>query len=734
LEELTKDDKRQALKFLTNHKLVYKGSGNSLKLNFTYYIGGTKYAESHILSVTEAVSKDSEQKPPGKSDPNLSEYKPNLTVDNSGKIPIIPAGSSYRLKFNVKNLSSHQAKNVKVSLVMADSGKAPLVLENFDLRQTVASIEGNSTKDIIFDIKTNKTSPQGVFPLALKFEYSNAYNIEFPEQSETVYIKIENNNISPKLIVDGISLKPSAISEEAVTLELMLRNLGDLKADDVKVTLQGLKSGGFIAHNSTDVKYVNSIGGKGTATVSYELLPPASGAAASNELSVKLEYKDAIGTAYSDQNQVFVPVGEGEGSRPNLTFEKIVSPQNAVTPGQEFTVGLDLINSGGAIAKNVKVTLAADAGIVARSMNPVYLMELDGAKAEKISFKLFASDDTPTKNYPIALNVEYEDAFGTKYNASQYIGVFIENDAGKTVPRIIIDNYSMDPFPVNAGEDFNLKMSFLNTSKTVDVSNIKVTVSSEDGTFTPTDSGNTFYIESIPRTKNVERELLLHVKPDAEQKSYILNVDFEYEDEKGNPYTAKETMSARVVQNPRLVTGDLNLMPETFVGQPVWVYLDFYNMGKSTLFNLMVSIEGDFQGQGLNYYVGNFEPGRTDYIDVSFSAMNPGQQKGSVLFAFEDANGVKTEIRKEFELNVMEMMQEGPMLDENGMPIDGGGFDESWGGGEHMPGMPGMPGEPQQKSIWLYVGIGAGVLIVAIVLIIILRKRHVRRKELSLDE
>ena len=67
----------------------------------------------------------------------------------------------------------------------------------------------------------------------------------------------------------------------------------------------------------------------------------------------------------------------------------------------------------------------------------------------------------------------------------------------------------------------------------------------------------------------------------------------------GNPFTAKETISTRVLQSPRLVTSDLSMMPETFVGQPVSVYLDFYNMGKSTLYNLMITVEGDFDGQGL---------------------------------------------------------------------------------------------------------------------------------------
>ncbi|HOQ07009.1 MAG TPA: hypothetical protein PLP87_04260, partial [Clostridiales bacterium] len=580
-------------------------------------------------------------------------------------------------------------------------------------------INGNDSEEVVFDVKIGNLAPEGIHPLKLRMQYENAFGNQFTSE-ETVYIRVANNNRSPIITVESINVKKSGAASDVITLELKLKNLGNLRADDVKVTLGGLRTDGYSLHNTTDVRYIDLIYGNGSATVSYDLLPPASGAAGSNELNVSFEYRDSAGNKYSEQNKIFVPVGEGEGTRPNITFEQIAAPNEAVGVGREFSVSFNLKNNGGASARNVKVTMNTDAGIVIRSMNPVYFTGIDGSKSEKVTYKLFASEDAATKNYPISLNVEYEDVLGNRYNATQYIGVFVENDAGKTVPRIIISNYTIDPFPVNAGSEFSLKMSFLNTNKTVDVSNIKVTVLSEDGTFTPTDSGNTFYIESIPRTQSVERELVLQAKPDAEQKSYMLTVNFEYEDEKGNPYTAKESISVRVLQSPRLVTGDISMMTETFVGQPVSVYLDFYNMGKSTLYNLMVSVEGDFQGQGLSYYVGNFEPGRTDYFDASFTPMNPGMQKGAILFTFEDANGKTTEIRKEFELNVMEMAMPEPSFESPG----------------NIPGMemPGMEKGSSKVSIWIYIGIGAAVVIAAVVVVIVLRKRAVRRKELSLDE
>lgn len=700
--------------------LVYKGTGNVLYLTITYNDGTNDYVETETIRIKEVVPTDNTPSTPV----DTSKYVPKLGIVDNARVPIIAAGSSYKLKYTIKNSTGHQARDVDVSLKMVDETKAPLVFENFILNQTISSINGGASKEVTFDIRVLKTSPEGIFALKLNYEFENAYG-HHSSTSETVYIRIQNNNVIPKLTVEDVSLRDVNDASGSVFLDLTVKNLGTLVAEDVKVTLGGLKSGGFTTYNSTDVKYIDKIGGRGSQKVTYQLMMPTSGIAASNELSVKLEYKDSAGIAYTEQNQVFVPAGEGEGMKPDIGFEKIVSPQSVVAANEDFKISFDLKNKGDATAKNVKVTLSTDAGLITKSINPVYITSLDANTSKNVSFMMFAQDEATTKNFPIALNVEYEDIFGVKYNATQYVGVFVENESGKTVPRIIIDNYSMDPFPVNAGDTFNLKMSFLNTSKSVDVSNIKVTVTSEDGTFTPTNSGNTFYLESIPAKGSVEREIMLSVKPNAEQKSYMMMVDFEYEDNKGNPYTAKETMSVNVLQSPRLVAGEISMMPDTFVGQPVSLYLDFYNMGKSILYNLMVKVEGDFEGQNLSYYVGNFESGRTDYFDASFIPMTPGTQTGNVLFTFEDANGKQVEVRKEFTINVMEMVQEGPMLDENGMPIDMG---------MGMPGMDGMPGVGPRVSPWIYATIGLIVLAAGIVVFVLLRKRHVRRKEMSLDE
>jgi hypothetical protein len=305
----------------------------------------------------------------------------------------------------------------------------------------------------------------------------------------------------------------------------------------------------------------------------------------------------------------------------------------------------------------------------------------------------------------------------------QYVGVYVEKqeeedeEEGKSIPRIIVSNYNIDPPQVSAGDTFNLSLVFLNTNKFMDVRNIKISLLSDDGTFIPAKSSSTFYIENIPAEGSVEKEILLSTKVDAAQKSYILGINFEYEDEKGNQYTTKEQISIPVLQPPRLVAGEVNFPMEAFVGQSMYVSIDFYNMGKSTLNNLMVSTEGNFQILGTSYYVGNFEPGRSDYYDVTIIPNEPGEVKGSINFTFEDASGKEIQVKKEFSMNVIEMqINEFPdYMNHEGYP-DGGMYNE-----DKLP-------KP------LIIGGSVALLVILLIVVIVIRRKIKVRKEMAFDE
>lgn len=303
-----------------------------------------------------------------------------------------------------------------------------------------------------------------------------------------------------------------------------------------------------------------------------------------------------------------------------------------------------------------------------------------------------------------------------KNNITQYVGVFVNRGSGSGTPRIIVDRYNIEPSTIKAGDIFQLTMSLLNTSSSNTVSNIKVSLVSDDGVFNPVNSSNTIYIENIGPKENIQKVFTLMPKRDAEHKTYGIEVNIDYEDEKGTQLNSKDMISVPVIQQVKLVLGDLFAPPEAYLGQPFPVSIEFFNMGKTTLYNLMIKTQGNFSTQNSNYYVGNFEPGKTDSYDVGVTPEQEGLLNGEIIFSFENAVGEPYEVIKEFEINAIEMPME-PMP-EPGMG-DGGEV--------------GGPKEKFMKFIKNPYTVGSMILIFAGIVFAV-KKVQKKKREMTFDE
>ncbi|MCX8130405.1 MAG: hypothetical protein N3I35_09930 [Clostridia bacterium] len=652
---------------------------------------------------------------------DAGDVKPLLNIVPGTSIPVLYAGDTVTLTLPVKNSSTHDAKNITVTLDSGGKSDFPFVYDELGLAKKVDKIISNQTVNVVFELDVDQYATEGRHVIKLNYSYSNIMGNDYTS-SELISVKIINNNAPPKLTVSNIAFSTEkVIPGQKVNANFKLKNLGTLEAKDIKITLNGLKNEGFTIDNFTDTKYLSEIKGQSEAYVIYTLVPSKNITGGTHTLELKMEYKDNKNKAYTEVSQVFIPVtGKAEEGKASLMFEEIQYPVNSLEPGSDFPLSFKITNNGNGKAQNIKIWLTTDKEIISKSLSTIAIDTLDKGQTKKVEFKLSAVSDAATKNYPVAINMEYDETRDDKVqknNLTQYIGIYIENNTvGKSVPKIIVSKYSFEPVQVKAGENFRLKLHFLNTNRSIPTSNIKISLSSDDGTFQPVNSSNTFYIEGIAPKAVVGKEITFSTKPDVTAKPYILTVNYEYEDDKGNPYTAKDVISIPVLQVLRLVTGEVAVSSEAFAGQPVPVTAEFFNMGKSTLYNLMIKAEGDFQVQGSGYFVGNFEPGKSDVFDTTLIPNKVGGAKGNIVFSFEDASGKQTIIKKEFTMNIMEMPKQ--------PGIDG-----------EIPGVPpaAESGKKGVKPIYLIAG-GAGAAIIILILIIVLRKKIKARKELTLDE
>ncbi len=294
----------------------------------------------------------------------------------------------------------------------------------------------------------------------------------------------------------------------------------------------------------------------------------------------------------------------------------------------------------------------------------------------------------------------------------------------KNKPKLIISNYSLTPKMPQAGQEFTMNLSFYNTNSKKSVNNIKIYITSDSsGTsatgaptggsvFSPVNSSNTFYIGKINPQKTVSKDITLSIMPNAQALNYTMNVHFEYEDADGNEFTAQELIGIPVVQEAKIFTGDVMVQDGISVGMGGQVDLDFYNTGKDSLSNFMVTVQGEgFTSETPRYFVGNFVPGSSDHFSTTIIPTEPGTLNGQVVISYEDSTGAPQVVEKPFSVTVMEEMP----LTEGEMPP------------EEMP-------QPSPFSNPLLLG---GIAVVAIIVIIVLLRRRKKKKEdedLNIDE
>ena len=210
--------------------------------------------------------------------------------------------------------------------------------------------------------------------------------------------------------------------------------------------------------------------------------------------------------------------------------------------------------------------------------------------------------------------------------------------------------------------------------------------------------------------------------PDTEAKAYELKLDFDYEGAKTRPATlAKGASSASipvtVLQKIRLKIDEPTVDGEAMEGESVPVYFSLYNMGRSPIYNCMVTVEGDGLSMEDSFFQGTVAAGSTMRADFSLITATPGQIDGEIVITYEDSLEEKMEER----LPLSIFVNEGFNPDANGGMEDPGYIDQ--------PTIGGMDGPSAGIPVWIWIALGVVVAAAIVVAIILLKKKRAKMLE-----
>lgn len=294
----------------------------------------------------------------------------------------------------------------------------------------------------------------------------------------------------------------------------------------------------------------------------------------------------------------------------------------------------------------------------------------------------------------------------------------------QTLPKLVVDSYSFSEEKIYAGETFTLTFTVRNTSNEEDTKSILLTMTNnaETGKLTPAEGSNTLYIDKLAKGESKTLSMSLATAPDTEAKAYELKLDFDYEGTKTRPATlAKGASSASipvtVLQKIRLKIDDPTVDGEAMEGESVPVYFSLYNMGRSPIYNCMVTVEGDGLSLEDSVFQGTVAAGNSMRADLSVITATPGQIDGEIVISYEDALEEKMEER----LPLSIFVNEGFNPDANGGMEDPGYIDQ--------PTIGGMDGPSAGIPVWIWIALGVVVAAAIVVAIILLKKKRAKMLE-----
>lgn len=571
---------------------------------------------------------------------------------------------------------------------------------------------------------------------------------ETREQTTTIYVihRAEKLASNSALEISKVDIHPNGyvVPGSNFSLVFTVKNVGDAEAKNIKATLEGMDPKGINIAQGLATKDITILKPGEETTLIYDMKIPPSAKGGMYPLTLKYEFngKNAKGnettSPISGSYALSVDVNQADRDPSALIFERINFPTGRLGKNQNVPVTFTLKNVGTKNAQNIKITAISQdvEGLTPVSASTAIVEKILPGQSADYQFDFKTTNSVATKSYPVEITVEYTDNAVSEepHKITQIVGVNgvdwraeaeKDKDRQTSTPILIIEKYSFDPELIYAGTQFKMDLVIRNTSDKA-IKNIKIALSSDAAqsstegkpatqasVFTPVQSSNTFFIDSIPAGQKVDKQITMTTSHDTAANTYTLTADVTYEDSQAKQYTSKEIIGVTVVQDSKFSIGEVVLDPTFFVGMPGNISVDFYNTGKVTLSNFMVEFESDdeMSVDMPTYYKGNFPSGTTDTYSATLTVNSPEAKKGKLIFSYEDTTGQSHTMEKEFEVTVEDM----PMPDED---------------------MGEMPMEPEGTSKKPII-IGSIIGLVALGLGAVLFKKHKKKKEeedLKIDE
>lgn len=442
-------------------------------------------------------------------------------------------------------------------------------------------------------------------------------------------------------------------------------------------------------------------------------------------------YYEGNGGGYQDGNTVpvreCVPYTEPK-PEPEPTPETIPEPRavfnsdgtsTSIAAGETKTITVYIQNAGTTAMRDPILTLKSSGSLLIMGSQDYMLDDIRVGRDTAVTVTVKAPDKIESQMQTIDASLSFYYDNGTQLtggSASGSVNVLStvtkdtkdEETIASPTPIVILSKYNYGGSSVAAGSSTNLSFSFTNTSKTIKIENVMVTVTGGQDLML-NGSTNTFYFESVAASgsKTVTVPMKAAQLISASAQDVKIDVTYEYVDQNARKSgNATLSLSVPLYQPDRFELSEPKTSYTGYVGEETSLTIDYVNKGKSAINNVEATISGDIDSPTPYQRVGTIDGGKNGTIAFAVTPQLEGENQVKIVITYEDSNGNTKE--RVFEATVEAMAYE---------PTDPGMDD---------PGM--IDPEPAHTFPWKYVIIAVVAALIVLLIVLRIRKKKAKQK------
>ena len=436
-------------------------------------------------------------------------------------------------------------------------------------------------------------------------------------------LAISAQSINGALTVTNLQISPNPISAGSnVVVTFQIYDSYSSTLNNINLQLQGVYPIlNFSPVNSYLISEMSQgIYGGTDSYFSYNINIPKSTPAGTYTLNVLATYQTTeIGVGGSTETVTgssIIPITFYVNGIPNIT---VTSEPSQISPGQLFSISLNVLNSGYGNAKNITISLLNTTAFTPVGAKTFNIGAISEDASTILTAQYQASKFITNGTYTIPLYVSYYTNTGKGYKSiiNQTIGVVINN------PNIIVNIISAQPETLYRGYNQTLELSVSNIG-TGSANNVSLSFYPNQG-INILSSVSNFFIGAIAPGQSITEPLLVsasnYTSNNASVSTRITYLSSNYK----NSFVKDQNLTLHVASSSTfsISNGNYTLNPGSTA---VPINFVITNTGNIDAQNIQLSLQSSYPITPVttSYYIPNLKPGQSANLSFEVSVDSNG--------------------------------------------------------------------------------------------------------------